>query len=67
MSDRKTYYSVGRLAELVEITPRAVQLRIKQRAIEPDADVVLPGGRTLALFEDRTLAVLMDTTPETNL
>jgi hypothetical protein len=67
MTERKTFYSVGSLARLAKRTRQAVLLRLQQGDIEPDAEVHLPGGRRMALFEGKTLAVIKNVKAKTQL
>lgn len=68
MNDPKTFSSVGALAERVGITRQAVLLRLGKKDIEPDALVHLPGGRSMAVFDDTALEnALIDTSPKERL
>jgi hypothetical protein len=64
MANQKTVYSIGSLAVLVGRTPRAIQLRLQKGDIEPDSELLLPDGRRVALFDEKTLSMMKDKTPE---
>ena len=57
---KKVFFSSASLAERIHRSQRAVQAQLKLRAVEPDAELILAGGRRVALFEEKTLAVLID-------
>jgi len=67
MSDQKTFYSVSTLARRVGRSRRTVQAQLQLKTIAPDSELLLPSGRRVALFEEKTLALLLHQQPKEKL
>jgi hypothetical protein len=59
------FFGTASLAAAVGRSPITVERALRTKAISPDAVLVTPSGRELALFKEEIFDVLMDKTPDT--